>query len=105
MNDNDGILVSIDEDGVCRRYKEPYATIECPTEEDYKRFKDIIDSIIPKPKEEWNEEEGLCLWWEFPVNTQPYVGTPLDKDFPSNVTHFTKIEQPLFSKVKGSSVK
>lgn len=33
--EDDGMLFSIGEDGVLRQYKEPFATIECPTEEDY----------------------------------------------------------------------
>lgn len=27
---------------------------------------------------EWTEETGPVLWWKFPLNEPPYVGTPLD---------------------------
>jgi hypothetical protein len=27
---------------------------------------------------EWHEDFGPVLWWRFPVNEPPYVGTPLD---------------------------
>ena len=44
--------------------------------------------------DEWDEEYGDCLWWEFPVIQPPYLGNPLDVDFPSYVTHFTRIIVP-----------
>jgi hypothetical protein len=28
--------------------------------------------------DEWHEDCGDVLWWKFPVNEPPYVGTPLD---------------------------
>lgn len=27
---------------------------------------------------EWTEETGPVLWWKFPIDEPPYVGTPLD---------------------------
>jgi hypothetical protein len=70
-----------------------------------------------RPIEEWNEEMGNVLWWRFPVEEPPYVGTPNDlghevviavgyphedvKTYTHNVggwpgyhTHFTPIEVP-----------
>lgn len=32
----------------------------------------------PRPLSEWNEEDGDVLWWRFPIEEPPYVGTPLD---------------------------
>ena len=32
----------------------------------------------PRPLSEWNEDIGPVLWWRFPVEEFPYVGTPLD---------------------------
>ena len=32
----------------------------------------------PRPLEEWHEGLGDVLWWKFPVNEPPYVGTPND---------------------------
>lgn len=31
-----------------------------------------------KPIDEWHEDLGDVLWWKFPVDEPPYVGTPLD---------------------------
>lgn len=30
------------------------------------------------PLSEWNEKIGPVLWWRFPIDEPPYVGTPLD---------------------------
>jgi hypothetical protein len=34
------------------------------------------------------------MWWKFPITEEPYVGTPLDDDFPDHVTHWTPIPVP-----------
>jgi hypothetical protein len=31
-----------------------------------------------RPLSEWHEDIGPVLWWKFPVDEPPYVGTPLD---------------------------
>jgi len=28
---------------------------------------------------EWHEDHGPVLWWRFPIEEPPYVGTPLDR--------------------------
>ena len=33
---------------------------------------------IARPVEEWHEDIGDVLWWKFPVEESPYVGSPLD---------------------------
>lgn len=35
----------------------------------------------PRYITEWSEDDGQCLWWHFPVEEAPYVGSPLDTDF------------------------
>jgi hypothetical protein len=35
----------------------------------------------PRPLEEWDEEHGNVLWWAFPIEEPPYVGTPLDTGY------------------------
>ena len=39
-----------------------------------------IDSLFltPLPLSQWNEYVGAVLWWKFPVDEPPYVGTPFD---------------------------
>lgn len=39
----DGIKVVIGEDGVVRMYEEPFATIECATEEDFEYIKSAVE--------------------------------------------------------------
>lgn len=43
---------------------------------------------------EWDERDGPVLWWRFPVVEPPYVGTPLDDDWPGYHTHWTRIVVP-----------
>ena len=36
------ILLRMNEDGVFEEYKEPFATIDCPTEEDYRHLEEAV---------------------------------------------------------------
>jgi hypothetical protein len=47
-----------------------------------------------QPESEWHEDVGPVLWWAFPVQEPPYVGTPLDSDWPGYHTHWTPIAIP-----------
>lgn len=60
-----------------------------------KRLGKLEDANEPKPIEEWEEDYGDCLWWRFPIEEPPYVGSPLDVDFPEHVTHFTRLILPI----------
>jgi hypothetical protein len=42
-NKMDGIKAVIGEDGVVRMYEEPFATIECATEEDFEYIKSAVE--------------------------------------------------------------
>lgn len=46
------------------------------------------------PKQEYREEMGCVLWWRFPIDEPPYLGMPLDHDWPDYHTHFTQIICP-----------
>lgn len=48
-------------------------------------------SDIARPLAEWHEDLGDCLWWKFPVEEQPYVGTPLDLGFTVEAHTTTRI--------------
>lgn len=48
----------------------------------------------PEPRESWHEDDGNVLWWAFPITEPPYVGSPLDEDFPGYLTHWTRIVLP-----------
>lgn len=55
-------------------------------------LQELIDkATVLRPINEWYEELGDCLWWMLPISEPPYVGSPLDDDFPSYVTHFTQL--------------
>lgn len=56
--------------------------------------RDKCAAIVPRPGAEWDEDMGPVLWWKFPIIEPPYVGSPLDDDFPPHVTHFTPILLP-----------
>lgn len=47
--------------------------------------------------EQWDESEGNVLWWRFPSDEPPYVGTPLDSNWPGYHTHWTPIPRPTLS--------
>lgn len=69
-----------------------------------------------RPISEYHEDMGPVLWWKFPVDEPPYVGTPNDLGHPVQVkvasfsnsaevridvggwpgyhTHFTPLEMP-----------
>lgn len=53
-----------------------------------------IERVQARPLAEWHEDHGDCLWWKFPVVEPPYVGSPLDDDFPDYLTHWTRIVVP-----------
>ena len=47
-----------------------------------------------RPLEEWWEAYGDVLWWKFPSEEPPYVGSPLDENWPGYHTHWTPIPLP-----------
>ncbi len=51
-------------------------------------------AVEPVPVSEWHEDIGDALWWRFPIEEPPYVGSPLDTDWPGYHTHFTLLPVP-----------
>lgn len=47
-----------------------------------------------RPIGEYHEDVGPVLWWTFPITEPPYVGSPLDCEWPGYHTHFTEIPLP-----------
>jgi hypothetical protein len=49
-----------------------------------------------RPADEWSDDDGPVLWWTFPVEEPPYVGTPGDSGWPGDgvFTHWTPIPVP-----------
>lgn len=44
---------------------------------------------IPRPLEEWHEDDGFVTWWKFPVDEPSWIGSPLCSDWPGYHTHWT----------------
>ncbi|GGF73107.1 hypothetical protein GCM10010912_17880 [Paenibacillus albidus] len=55
---------------------------------------EIKQPVVARPIDEWHEDYGDVLWWEFPVCEPPYCGTPIDVDWPGYHTHWTPIVIP-----------
>lgn len=41
----------------------------------------------------WHEDIGDVLWWKFPVQEAPWVGTPNDDCWTDTYTHFTLLPE------------
>jgi hypothetical protein len=42
-----------------------------------------------EPFDRWHDDDGDVLWWRFPIEEPPYVGSPLASDWP-----FTESDHP-----------
>ena len=38
----------------------------------------MTKAVTPRPFHEWHEDHGDVLWWLWPIEQAPWVGTPLD---------------------------
>lgn len=38
----------------------------------------MMGDVTPRPEYEWSEDEGPVIWWLWPIEEAPYIGTPLD---------------------------
>lgn len=59
----------------------------------------LIGTVAARPVSEWHEDDGPVLWWFFPIQEAPYVGTPLDETWAEHeldglYTHWTPIPIP-----------
>lgn len=57
-------------------------------------------TIVARPRGEWHEDDGPALWWRFPIQEPPYVGSPLDTTFEvlegeGYYTHWSPIPIPM----------
>lgn len=46
------------------------------------------------PLAEWHEDMGAVLWWRFPVDEEPWCGTPTSDGWPHYHTHWTPLVVP-----------
>ena len=61
---------------------------------DYLLANGVTVRKCPRLLEEWGEDDGDVLWWKFPIEEPPYVGSPLDANWPNYHTHWTPIVVP-----------
>ena len=58
------------------------------------RLGHLEDKLAVRPIEDYHEDRGDVLWWTFPIEEPPYVGSPLCEDWPGYHTHWTEIICP-----------
>jgi hypothetical protein len=58
------------------------------------RIAELEAKAVPRPLDDWHEDFGPMLWWTFPIQEEPYCGTPNDSDWPGYHTHWTPIPIP-----------
>lgn len=53
---------------------------------------------------DWHEDDGPVLWWAYDdgqlLGEPPYVGSPIDTDWPGYHTHWTRLVVPPFVATK-----
>ena len=55
-----------------------------------------LDECTPaRLLDEYHEDFGAVLWWKFPIVEPPYLGSPLDTEWPGYHTHWTAISLPV----------
>lgn len=64
----------------------------CGYKESAEQMRRAFNNLFtPRPLEQWHEDMGDCLWYKFPIDESPYVGSPLSDDWPDYHTHFTPL--------------
>ena len=80
--EGDGILLQIGEDGVVRKYEEPYATIECPTEEDFNNLVSASGKQVAEKPRKLESGECECVTCSVVLKAQyaycPECGQKID---------------------------
>ena len=46
---------------------------------------------VARPEAEWHDDHRNVVWWKFPVDEPPFVGSPLGSDWPGYHTHWTPL--------------
>jgi len=59
-------------------------------------------SEIARPISEYHEDFGYVLWWRFPINEPPMVGSPTDSDWPGHHTHWTPLPDEVIEFVEAT---
>jgi hypothetical protein len=65
----------------------------------------LVELMTPRPISEYHEDMGSVLWWKFPIDGPPYVGTPNDCGFTVKVeTKVTTYNGAQFTSVPNFDV-
>lgn len=60
--------------------------------------------MVAQPLDEWNDDFGFGLWFEYPIVEPPYVGSPNCDDWPGYHTHFVRLRNEMIPQAKGKQV-
>lgn len=66
-------------------------TMACFVREAVRAMADLEPLTALQRFEQWSESDGPVLWWRLPVDEPPFLGSPLDSDWPGYHTHWTRI--------------
>lgn len=73
---NDGVILKLKENGEWGIKKEPFATIECPAEEDYNALAEALEKQIPqKPIKNREQEIRYTSAYSCPACDGGFTGT------------------------------
>ena len=71
----------------------PSGYTEPPTfgdiEREYQKKIDELDALlIPRHIDEWHEDLHDVIWWTYPINEPPYIGSPLSCGHTVEMRHY-----------------
>lgn len=87
-----------DRDAHCERHRGGWDWHQ--SELDRRELLRLLDEALAaqKPKLfllcKWGEDCGDVMWWKFPIEEAPYVGSPLCQNWPGYHTHWTALVLP-----------
>lgn len=61
-------------------------------------FKHMTEEALTlREKEDYHDDDGDVVWYKYPIEECPYVGTPLDDNFPEYMTHWHYLQNPIYT--------
>lgn len=70
--------IEVDRDGLCHWTDVANAVAHIKAQV---RSLTALERQAPRPLSEWSDDIGSVMWWRFPVEEPPYIGTPNDLGF------------------------